>query len=149
MKRWLFLFICVVGGLLPARAQQAVVERNGQGVVVRSTHGVYDSDGRLAVTITYEYDSSGVVVSRTLQSYSKEGRPVFQEVYSVDDYLLYSEENRYDGRGNRIRCRQVSYDEDGSPVSSDFRYRYFRQDDGRWQVASIRLNGKVVYRHGQ
>ena len=36
--------------------------------------------------------ATAVVETRTLQSYDKQGRPVRKEVYTVDEYLLYTEE---------------------------------------------------------
>ena len=120
------------------------MEYDEQGRVVSSSHGVVDASDRLAVLITYTYDSVGVVETRTLQSYDKVGRPVRKEVYTVDEYLLYTEDNRYDRHGNRTRCTQTAYDEDGNPASTIYKYRYHKQPDGTWQLVSIRLNGKEV-----
>ena len=120
------------------------MEYDEQGRVVSSSHGVADVNDRLAVLITYTYDSVGVVETRTLQSYDKVGRPVRKEVYTVDEYLLYTEDNRYDRHGNRIRCTQTTYDEDGKPTATVYKYRYSKQSDGSWQLVSIRLNGKEV-----
>ena len=115
------------------------------GRVFRSSHGVVDANDRLAVLITYTYDSTGVVETRTLQSYDKQGRPVRKEVYTVDEYLLYTEENKYDSHGNRTRrCTQTTYDEDGKPTETVYKYRYSKQPDGSWQLVSILLNGKEV-----
>ena len=114
------------------------------GRVFRSSHGVADANDRLAVLITYTYDSVGVVETRTLQSYDKQGRPVRKEVYTVDEYLLYTEENQYDRHGNRTRCVQTTYDEDGKPSPTIYKYRYSKQPDGTWQLVSILLNGKEV-----
>ena len=120
------------------------MEYDEQGRVVSSSHGVMDVNDRLAVLITYTYDSVGVVETRTLQSYDKQGHPLRKEVYTVDEYLLYTEDNRYDRHGNRIRCTQTTYDEDGKPTRTVYKYRYIRQSDGTWQLVSIRLNGKEV-----
>ena len=110
----------------------------------RSSHRVVDANDRLAVLITYTYDSTGVVETRTLQSYDKQGRPVRKEVYTVDEYLLYTEENKYDSHGNRNRCIQTTYDEDGKPTETVYKYHYSKQPDGTWQLVSILLNGKEV-----
>ena len=114
------------------------------GRLFRSSHRVVDANDRLAVLITYTYDSTGVVETRTLQSYDKQGRPVRKEVYTVDEYLLYTEENRYDSHGNRTRCTQATYDEDGNPTQTVYKYRYIRQSDGTWQLVSIRLNNEEL-----
>ena len=120
------------------------MEYDEHGRVVKSSHGVVDANNRLAVLITYTYDSIGVVETRTLQSYDKQGRAVRKEVYTVDEYLLYTEENQYDRHGNRTRCIQTTYDEDGKPTPTVYKYRYSKQPDGTWQLVSILLNGKEV-----
>ena len=125
-------------------AQEIGVEYDEHGRVVKSSHGVVDANDRLAVLITYTYDSTGVVETRTLQSYDKQGRPVRKEVYTVDEYLLYTEENKYDCHGNRTRCVQTTYDEDGKPTQTVYKYRYIRQSDGTWQLVSIRLNNEEL-----
>ena len=125
-------------------AQEIGMEYDEHGRVVKSSHGVVDANDRLAVLITYTYDSIGVVETRTLQSYDKQGRAVRKEVYTVDEYLLYTEDNRYDRHGNRTRCTQTTYDEDGKPTQMVYKYRYSRQPDGTWQLTSIRLNGKEM-----
>ena len=127
-----------------AQAQEIGVDYDEQGHVTRSSHAVVDANDRLAVLITYTYDSTGVVETRSLQSYDKQGRPVRKEVYTVDEYLLYTEENKYDCHGNRTRCIQTTYDEDGKPTPTVYKYRYSKQPDGTWQLVSIRLNGKEV-----
>ena len=125
-------------------AQEIGVEYDEQGRLFRSSHRVVDANDRLAVLITYTYGSTGVVETRTLQSYDKQGRPVRKEVYSVDEYLLYTEENKYDSHGNRTRCIQTTYDEDGNPTETVYKYRYSKQPDGTWKLVSILLNGKEV-----
>ena len=125
-------------------AQEIGVDYDENGRVVSSSHGVVDADDHLAVLITYTYDSIGVVETRTLQSYDKQGRPVRKEVYTVDEYLLYTEDNRYDRHGNRTRCIQTTYDEDSRPTQTVYKYRYNKQHDGTWKLISIRLNGKEV-----
>ena len=125
-------------------AQEIGVEYDENGRVVSSSHGVVDANDHLAVLITYTYDSTGIVETRTLQSYDKLGRPVRKEIYTVDEYLLYTEENKYDCHGNRTRCTQTTYDEDGKPTETVYKYRYSKQPDGSWQLVSIRLNGKEV-----
>lgn len=125
-------------------AQEIGVDYDEHGRVVRSSHAVVDASDRLAVLITYTYDSTGVVETRTLQSYDKQRRPVRKEVYTVDEYLLYTEENQYDRHGNRIRCVQTTYDEDGKPTPTVYKYRYSKQPDGSWHLVSILLNGKEV-----
>ena len=125
-------------------AQEIGVEYDEHGRLFRSSHRVVDANDRLAVLITYTYDSTGVVETRALQSYDKQGRPVRKEVYTVDEYLLYTEENKYDSHGNRTRCIQTTYDEDGKPTETVYKYRYSKQPDGTWQLVSILLNGKEV-----
>ena len=125
-------------------AQEIGVEYDEHGRLFRSSHRVVDANDRLAVLITYTYDSTGVVETRTLQSYDKQGRPVRKEVYTVDEYLLYTEENKYDSHGNRIRCTQTTYDEDSKPTQTVYKYRYIRQSDGTWQLVSIRLNNEEL-----
>ena len=120
------------------------MEYDEHGRLFRSSHRVVDANDRLAVLITYTYDSTGVVETRALQSYDKQGRPIRKEVYTVDEYLLYTEENKYDSHGNRTRCIQTTYDEDGKPTETVYKYRYSKQPDGTWQLVSIILNGKEV-----
>ncbi len=127
-----------------ASGQEIGVKYDEHGRVVSSSHGVVDANDRLAVLITYTYDSTGVVETRTLQSYDKQGRAVRKEVYTVEEYLLYTEENQYDRHGNRTRCVQTTYDEDGKPSPTIYKYRYSKQPDGTWQLVSIRLNGKEI-----
>ena len=128
-----------------AQAQEIGVDYDEQGHVTRSSHAVVDANDRLAVLITYTYDSTGVVETRSLQSYDNQGRPVRKEVYTVDEYLLYTEENKYDCHGNRVRCIQTTYDEDGKPTQTVYKYRYSRQLDGKWKLVGIRLNGEEVF----
>ena len=128
-----------------AQAQEIGVDYDEQGHVTRSSHAVVDANDRLAVLITYTYDSTGVVETRSLQSYDKQGRPVRKEVYTVDEYLLYTEENKYDCHGNRTRCIQTTYDEDGKPTPTVYKYLYSKQPDGSWKLTSIRLNGEEVF----
>ena len=127
-----------------ASGQEIGVKYDEHGRVVSSSHGVVDANDRLEVLITYTYDSTGVEETRTFQSYDKQGRPVRKEVYTVDEYLLYTEENQYDRHGNRTRCVQTTYDEDGKPSPTIYKYRYSKQPDGTWQLVSILLNGKEV-----
>ena len=128
-----------------ASGQEIGVNYDEQGRVLSSSHGVVDANDRLAVLITYTYDSTGVVETRSLQSYDKQGRPVRKEVYTVDEYLIYTEENKYDCHGNRTRCTQTTYDEDGKPTQTVYKYRYSRQPDGKWKLVGIRLNGEEVF----
>ena len=128
-----------------AQAQEIGVDYDEQGHVTRSSHAVVDANDRLAVLITYTYDSTGVVETRSLQSYDKQGRPVRKEVYTVDEYLLYTEENKYDCHGNRTRCVQTTYDEDGKPTPTVYKYRYSKQPDGSWKLTSMRMNGEEVF----
>ena len=121
------------------------MEYDENGRVVSSSHGVVDANDRLAVLITYTYDSTGVVETRTLQSYDKQGHPLRKEVYTADEYLLYTEDNRYDRHGNRIRCTQTTYDEDSKPTQTVYKYRYRRERAGTWQLTSIRMNGEEVF----
>ena len=125
-------------------AQEIGVKYDEHGRVFRSSHGVVDANDRLAVLITYTYDSTGVVETRALQSYDKQGHPVRKEIYTVDEYLLYTEENKYDCHGNRIRCTQTTYDDDGKPTLTVYKYRYSKQPDGSWKLTSMRMNEKEV-----
>ena len=129
-----------------AVGQEIGVDIDEQGRVVSSSHGVVDANDRLAVLVIYTYDSIGVVETRTLQSYDKKGRPVRKEVYTVDEYLLYTEDNKYDCHGNRTRCTQTTYDEDGKPTETVYKYRYSKQPDGTWKLTSMRMNGVDVFR---
>ena len=126
-------------------AQEIGVEYDEHGRLFRSSHRVVDANDRLAVLITYTYDSTGVVETRALQSYDKQGRPIRKEVYTVDEYLLYTEENKYDRHGNRTRCIQTTYDEDGKPTETVYKYRYSKQPDGSWKLTSMRMNGEEVF----
>ena len=144
MKRRILLLFYFLAIAINLPAQEVGIRLDSQGHVVSSSHGVVDADDRLAVLITYAYDSVGVVETRTLQSYDKMGRPKRREVYTVDEYLLYTEDNRYDRHGNRISCTQTTYDEDSRPTQTVYKYRYRRQLDGTWQLVSIRLNGKEI-----
>ena len=126
-------------------AQEIGVEYDEHGRLFRSSHRVVDANDRLAVLITYTYDSTGVVETRTLQSYDKQGRPVRKEVYTVDEYLLYTEENKYGSHGNRTRCIQTTYDEDGKPTETVYKYRYSKQPDGSWKLTSMRMNGEEIF----
>ncbi len=125
-------------------AQEVVVNRDEDGHIVSSSHRVVDADDHLAVLITYTYDSLGIVETRMLQSYDRHGRPLRKEIYSADEYLLYTEQNRYDCHGNRTRCVQTTYDEEGNPADNTYRYRYTRRPDGSYRLVGIRLNGKEV-----
>ena len=111
----------------------------------RSEHKVFDDADRVAVIITYTYDSAGVVETRRLQSFDRQGRLTRTELYSVDEQLLFTEDIRYDRHGNRSRCRQTTYDEDGLPSRAEYRYKYTRRPDGFYRLASTRLNGKEIY----
>ena len=115
-----------------------------QGVRM-SQHRVYDALDSLAVLITYTYDSTGVVETRQLQSFDLQGRLTRTELYTVDEQVLFTEDISYDRYGNRRRCLQVVYDEDGVPTRSDYRYKYTQQPDGTYTLASIRLNGATIY----
>ena len=145
MMRYLwafFLYLIALAAL--ASGQEIGVDYDEQGRVLSSSHGVVDANDRLAVLITYTYDSIGVVETRTLQSYDRNGRPVRKEVYTVDEYLLYTEDNKYDCHGNRTRCIQTTYDEDGKPTRTIYKYRYRKQPDGTWKLTSMRMNGEEV-----
>lgn len=110
-----------------------------------SQHRVYDAQDSLAVLITYTYDSTGVVETRQLQSFDLHGRLTRTELYTVDEQILFTEDIGYDRYGNRQRCLQVVYDEEGVPTRSDYRYKYTRQPDGTYTLVSIRLNGATIY----
>lgn len=143
-KRLLTLSFYLLVLAFVGNGQEIGVNYDEHGRVVSSSHGVVDANDRLAVLITYTYDTLGVVETRTLQSYDKQGRPVRKEVYTVDEYLLYTEENQYDRHGNRTRYTQTSYDEDGKPTQTVYKYRYGKQPDGKWRLVGIRLNGKEM-----
>ncbi|MBO4599799.1 MAG: hypothetical protein J5641_03570 [Bacteroidales bacterium] len=142
MKKTLFFLLLFLPPFLWAQEPRVVYDETGR--VTSSSHPVMDADDHLAVLITYTYDTLGIVETRTLLSYDRQGRPLRKEVYTVDEYLLYTEDNRYDTHGNRIRCTQTTYDEDGSPSRTLYKYRYRKQSDGTWQLVSMRLNGKEV-----
>lgn len=145
MKKALLLTLLVLSALPALWAQEAVINRDDDGRLASSSHRVMDADDHLAVLITYTYDSLGVVSTRMLQSYDKQGRPERKEIYTADEYLLYTEENKYDCHGNRIRCVQTTYDEDGKPTKTVYKYRYSKQPDGSWKLTSMRMNGEEVF----
>ena len=145
MKKALLLTLLVLSALPALWAQEAVINRDDDGRLASSSHRVMDADDHLAVLITYTYDSLGVVSTRMLQSYDKQGRPVRKEIYTADEYLLYTEENKYDCHGNRIRCTQTTYDEDGKPTKTVYKYRYSKQPDGSWKLTSMRMNGEEIF----
>lgn len=144
MRYFLALCFYLLTFAVVAVGQEIGVGIDEHGRVVSSSHGVVDANDRLAVLVTYTYDSVGVVETRTLQSYDRQGRPLRKEVYTVDEYLLYTEANTYDRHGNRTRCVQTTYDEDSKPSRTTYKYRYRKQPDGTWQLFSIRLNGEEV-----
>ena len=145
MKKALLLTLLVLSALPALWAQEAVINRDDDGRLASSSHRVMDADDHLAVLITYTYDSLGVVSTRMLQSYDKQGRPVRKEIYTADEYLLYTEENKYDCHGNRTRCVQTTYDEDGKPTKTVYKYRYSKQPDGSWKLTSMRMNGEEIF----
>jgi hypothetical protein len=145
MKKAMLLTLLVLSALPALWAQEAVINRDDDGRLASSSHRVMDADDHLAVLITYTYDSLGVVSTRMLQSYDKQGRPVRKEVYTVDEYLLYTEENKYDSHGNRTRCIQTTYDEDSKPTETVYKYRYSKQPDGTWKLTSMRMNGEEIF----
>ncbi len=145
MKKALLLTLLVLSALPALWAQEAVINRDDDGRLASSSHRVMDADDHLAVLITYTYDSLGVVSTRMLQSYDSQGRPERKEIYTADEYLLYTEENKYDCHGNRIRCTQTTYDEDGKPTKTVYKYRYSKQPDGSWKLTSMRMNGEEIF----
>ncbi len=145
MKKALLLTLLVLSALPALWAQEAVINRDDDGRLASSSHRVMDADDHLAVLITYTYDSLGVVSTRMLQSYDKQGRPVRKEIYTADEYLLYTEENKYDCHGNRTRCIQTTYDEDSKPTKTVYKYRYSKQPDGSWKLTSMRMNGEEIF----
>ena len=114
-----------------------------------SQHKVFDDRDRLAVLITYSYDTAGVVETRQLQSFDREGRLTRTELYTVDEQLLFTEDIRYDRRGNRVRCLQTTYDEQGYAYKAEYKYTYKQQADGSYLLALIRLNGEIIYAIGE
>lgn len=145
MKKTMLLTLLVLSALPALWAQEAVINRDDDGRLASSSHRVMDADDHLAVLITYTYDSLGVVSTRMLQSYDSLGRPERKEIYTADEYLLYTEENKYDCHGNRIRCTQTTYDEDGKPTKTVYKYRYSKQPDGSWKLTSMRMNGEEIF----
>ncbi len=145
MKKAMLLTLLVLSALPALWAQEAVINRDDDGRLASSSHRVMDADDHLAVLITYTYDSLGVVSTRMLQSYDSQGRPERKEIYTADEYLLYTEENKYDCHGNRIRCTQTTYDEDGKPTKTVYKYRYSKQPDGSWKLTSMRMNGEEIF----
>ncbi|MBP5644310.1 MAG: hypothetical protein J6W95_00080 [Bacteroidales bacterium] len=137
MKRLLLTFLVLSSYLLPLQAQEA---RSSQ-------HRVFDDHDRLAVLITYTYDSAGVVETRQLQSFDREGRLTRTELYTADEHLLFTEDITYDRHGNRSRCLQTSYDEEGIPTRADYRYKYTLLPSGKWELTLVRLNGDTIYTH--
>lgn len=135
MKRALLLLVLSSYFVLPMQAQ---VSRTSQ-------HRVYDDADRLAVLITYTYDTSGVVETRQLQSFDRQGRLTRTELYTADEHLLFTEQITYDRNGNRKRCIQTTYDEEEMPSKAIYQYRYIRTPDGTWELSLIRLNGEVIY----
>ena len=135
MKRTLLFLVLGSYFFLPLQAQEPHT----------SQHRVYDAADRLAVLITYSYDSVGVVETRQLQSYDPQGRLTRTELYTADEHLLFTENIRYDRHGNRSRCIQTSYDENGIPSRADYRYKYTRTPDGSYTLSSIHLNGNLFY----
>lgn len=92
--------------------------------VVQSEHDVFDDQGRLAVKIVYTYTDSGIVDTRSLQSFNKQGKLVRIETYTADDDLLFVQKNKYDRKGRLVRSEQTNYSEDGSKTQDAFEYRY-------------------------
>lgn len=135
MKRALLLLVLSSYFVLPMQAQ---VSRTSQ-------HRVYDDADRLAVLITYTYDTSGVVETRQLQSFDRQGRLTRTELYTADEHLLFTEQITYDRNGNRKRCIQTTYDEEEMPSKAIYQYRYIRIPNGTWELSLIRLNGEVIY----
>lgn len=133
MKRIILLLVLCSCFFLPAQAQRT------------SQHRIYDDNDRLAVLITYTYDTNNVVETRQLQSFDKFGRLTRTELYTADEHLLFSEDIRYDRHGNRSRCLQTTYDEEGVPARADYRYKYSQLADGTWELRSIRLNNTSIY----
>ena len=145
MKKAMLLTLLVLSALPALWAQEAVINRDDDGRLASSSHRVMDADDHLAVLITYNNDRLGVVSTRMLQSYDSQGRPARKEIYTADEYLLYTEENKYDCHGNRIRCTQTTYDEDGKPTKTVYKYRYSKQPDGSWKLTSMRMNGEEIF----
>ena len=137
MKRLIAVIVLGSWLLLPLLSQ-------GQAT---SQHRVYDDADRLAVLVTYTYDSMGVVETRQLQSFDRQGRLLRTELYTVDEHLLFTEDITYDRYGNRKRCLQKSYDEEGLPTRADYRYKYTLLPSGKWELSLVRLNGDTIYTH--
>lgn len=115
-----------------------------QAQVASSQHDVYDSHDRLAVRIVYTYTDSGIVDTRTLKQYDKQGRVTREETYTADEYLIFVQDYRYDKKGRRTRTTQTSYDDNGEKTVSRFEYRYTA--DGRTETF---FNGRPLDQAGQ
>lgn len=136
-------FLLVTAANLQAQApdpanSQPVVIRNEAGAVERSVHPVYDNHDRIAVQIEYTYSDSGIVETRTLRSFDKQGRERKTETYSADEYPIFTQTIRYDNKGRRTRIVQTSYNDDGSTITDTFKYKY--KPDG----CHTFLNGKEM-----
>ena len=144
MKRKLLIIACAS---LIFNFQFSIFNSAGAQEPRTSQHRIYDAADRLAVLITYTYDTSGVVETRQLQSFDRQGRLTRTELYTADEHLLFTEDIRYDRHGNRSRCLQTSYDEEGLPSRADYRYKYTLLPSGKWELTLVRLNGDTIYTH--
>ena len=107
-------------------AQEVPVTRDAEGRLLTSRHAVYDSHDRLAVEIVYGYGDSGVVETRTLRQYDRQGHLVREETYTADEYLIYTVDNKYDRQGRLVRTVQTDIDDNGVKSISRLEYRYLR-----------------------
>lgn len=126
MKRVVLLLMMLAA--VAARAQ-----------VASSQHDVYDNHDRLAVRIVYTYTDSGIVDTRTLKQYDKQGRVTREETYTADEYLIFVQDHKYDRQGRLVRTTQTSYDDNGEKSVSKLEYRY--TSDGK---KTVLLDGKQL-----
>ncbi|MBQ0015353.1 MAG: hypothetical protein KBT04_00005 [Bacteroidales bacterium] len=132
-----------MAALVPVVAQTRV-ERDAQGQLVRSFHDIYDQDGVLSVQVSYAYDSAGVVEYRYLTAYNASRQVVTKEQYTADDVLVYSESNKYDRRGNRVRSdRRYYFDQQVERVVETRKYSYDKS--GKVERCQYYMNGKLYY----
>lgn len=115
MLRHLTVFTLTLMVSVGLHAQQPMLTHRADGRLQQSQHDIYDSHDRLAVRIVYTYDdSTGVVETRTLTGYDRQGRINRIEIYSADDRLLFSDTFRYRHNGQVRRRIQRTYDDNGT-----------------------------------
>lgn len=135
-KRLLLLILAFLP--LCVNAQTVEVVRDEGGRVTASVHKVYDNRDCLAVQIEYAYDTAGVVETRTLRQFDKQGREERMEVLSADEVLLFAQTRQYDRKGRLHKIVQITYEDDGSVQKDCFKYEYKSSD------TIVYLNGKII-----